>query len=231
MYRDKAQWSFVELQIWALWNVISLTKFTYPGNKSGQEASWSCEKQHSRSETLSPLSCWNESASCKIQHKCCFPTFSHAPRRWVVRSFWWRHRQKLPSLHYRKRETTQWMVFAVIALEEIRSSYCFWTNKGKDVQTVSWITAHTINYRWESDHMHLRQWTISNVRLILTWLSCGTHWEPVERVVRFIVSAEITSKLCVLVPQVNSSEVKGHRNSHQSSPHPAALQRAKYWYL
>lgn len=55
MNGEKAQSSFAELYFWALWNVIFLTKSTCPRTKGGLEASWSCEKLHSRSEPRSLL--------------------------------------------------------------------------------------------------------------------------------------------------------------------------------
>lgn len=52
--------------------------------------------------------------------------------------------------------------------------------------------------------------------LDLKLIGCGTSWEPEERVVHSVVSAEI-AVLCVLVLRAKSIKVKGERDNHQ--PH------------
>lgn len=123
--------------------------------------------------------------------------------------------QKLPRYITKRAKPSIDYAFAVIALLERWDATPF----------SSFSSTHMNVYGWESDRMHLRWPTRCNVSSV---------WHPLRR--RKL--CDLFCRLCwdhinvlCLSPQVKSSEVKGHCDSHQCPLQQDALQIAKYWYL
>lgn len=155
--------------------------------ENGEEGSWWCEKQHSRSEHPNPVLLKGES-QLQIQHKRCFPTFCTCSQQ-MGGQVPLRERQT-PTLHCKKMRT-------IWALKEIHDDalspvFFFFLHRCANC-LINYCTHYYPQMgKWsqlleEIDYIKSEVWI---------W-----HWSAVApSVVHFVVSAEITM-VCILVLQ------------------------------
>lgn len=169
MNGEKGRWRFV-----AIVNLSSV-KWHLPNHvqakENGEQGSWWCEKQHSRSEHPNPVLLKGES-QLQIQHKRCFPTFCTCSQQ-MGGQVPLRERQT-PTLHCKKMRT-------IWALKEIHDDalshfFLFFGLTGAQMCKLSNQLLHTllptdgkvVTFTWD-DRLYQR-WGLN-----LTLISCGTQ--------------------------------------------------------